>query len=55
MIHSRPGFAHIGEANTQLQQRRKFMRFIPARRYADLVNRAPKAIARVRVVLTYVG
>ena len=55
MIHSRTGFAHIGEANAEFQQAWKFMRFISARRDADLVDRAPKAIAGMRVVMTYVG
>jgi hypothetical protein len=31
------------------------MRFISARRDADLVDRAPKAIAGMRIVMTYVG
>ncbi len=55
VVHSRADFAHIGEANAELQQARKFMRFIPARRDADLVDRAPKAIAGMRVVMTCVG
>ncbi len=55
MVHSRTDFAHIGEANAELQQARKFMRFIPARRDADLVERAPKAIAGMRIVVTDVG
>jgi len=55
MVHSRTGFAHVGETNAELQQARKFMRFISARRDSDLVDRAPKAIAGMRVVMTYVG
>ena len=55
MVHSRTGFAHIGEANAELQQAWKFMRFISARRDADLVDRPPKSIAGMRVVMTYVG
>src|SRR5439155_21433682 len=55
MVHSRAGFAHIGEANTESQQAWKFMRLISARRDADLVERAPKAIAGTRVVMTQVG
>ncbi len=55
MVHSRTGFAHIGEANAELQQAWKFMRLISARRYADLVDRAPKAIAGMRVVMAQVG
>jgi hypothetical protein len=55
MVHSRTDFAHIGEANAEFQQARKFMRLISARRYADLVDRAPEAIAGMRVVMTYVG
>ena len=55
MVHSRTDFAHIGEANAEFQQAWKFMRLIPARRDADLVDRAPKAIAGMRVVVTYIG
>src|SRR6266851_406204 len=55
MVHSRTGFAHIGEADAELQQAWKFMRLISARRYPDLVDRAPKAIAGMRVVMTQVG
>ena len=55
MVHSRAQFAHIGEANAELQQAWKFMRLISARRDADLVDRAPKAIAGMRVVVTYIG
>ena len=52
MVHSRTGLAHIGEANAEFQQPWKFMRFISARRDADLVDRAPKAITGMRVVVT---
>src|SRR5258708_21813510 len=55
MVHSRADFAHIGEANAELQQVWKLMRFIPARRDANLVDRAPKAIAGMRVVMAFVG
>ena len=55
MVHSRAGLAHIGEANAEFQQARKFMRFISARRDVDLVDRAPKAIAGMRVVMTHIG
>jgi len=55
MVHSRADLAHIGEANAEFQQARKFMRFISARRDADLVDRAPKAIAGMRIVMAYVG
>ena len=55
MVHSRTDLAHIGEANAELQQAWKFMRLISARRDADLVDRAPKAIAGMRVVVTDVG
>src|SRR5216683_629682 len=54
MVHSRAGFAHIGEANAELQQARKFMGLISARRYDGLVDCAPKAIAGMRVVMTQV-
>ena len=55
MVHSRTDLAHVGEANAEFQQAWKLMRFIPARRDADLVDRAPKAIAGMRVVVTCVG
>ena len=55
MVHSRTDFAHVGETNAALQQARKFMRFISARRDADLVDRAPEAIAGMRVVMAFVG
>ena len=51
MVHSRTGLAHIGEANAEFQQAWKFMRFISARRDADLVDRTPKAIAGMGVVM----
>ena len=55
MVHSRADFAHIGEANAEFQQAWKFMRFIPARGDADLVDRAPEAIAGMRVVMAQIG
>jgi hypothetical protein len=55
MVHSRAQFAHIGETDAEFQQARKFMRLISAWRYPDLVDRAPKAIAGMRVVMTNVG
>jgi len=55
MVHSRTDLAHVGEANAEFQQAWKFMRFISARRDADLVDRAPKAIAGMGVVMTQVG
>jgi hypothetical protein len=55
MVHSRTELANIGEANAEFQQRRKLMRLVSARRYADLVNRAPKAIAGMRVVMAQIG
>ena len=55
MVHSRAGFAHVGEANAEFQQVRKFMRLISARRDANLVDRAPEPIAGMRVVMTDVG
>jgi len=51
MVHSRSDLAHIGEANAELQQVWKFMRLISARRDADLVDRAPEAIAGMGVVV----
>ena len=55
MIHARAKFAQIGEANSDLQQRWKLMRFVSSRRDADLMDRAPKAIAGMRVVMTQIG
>ena len=55
MVHSRTDLAHVGEANAEFRQAWKFMRFIEARRDADLVERTPKAIAGMRVVMTHVG
>ena len=55
MVHSRTDLAHIGEANVEFQQAWKFMRFISARRDANLVERAPKTIAGMRIVMAYVG
>ncbi len=55
MVHARAGLAHIGEAYAELQQAWKFMRLISARRDPDLVDRAPEAIAGMRVVMTFVG
>jgi hypothetical protein len=54
IVHSRAGLAHIGEANAEFQQAWKFMRLISPRRDADLVDRTPKAIAGMRVIMTYV-
>ena len=47
-IHSRAELAQIGEADAEAQERRKFMRRVAARRDADLVDRAPEAIAGMR-------
>ena len=55
MVHSRADLAHIGEANAEFQQAWKFMRLVSARRDADLVDRAPKAIAGMGVVMAFVG
>jgi hypothetical protein len=55
IVHSRAELAKIGEADAEFQQRGKFMRLVSARRDADLVDRAPKAIARTRVVMAQVG
>ena len=55
MVHSRAELANIGEANAEFQQGRKFMRLVLARRDADLVDRAPEAIAGMRVVVAEVG
>ena len=55
MVHSRTEFTHVGEADAEFQQAWKFMRVVSARRYSGLVQRAPKAIAGMRVVVTQVG
>ena len=55
MVHSRASLAHIGEANAEVQQAWKFMRLISSRRYPDLMDRAPKAIAWMGVIMAYVG
>jgi hypothetical protein len=55
MVHSRAEFANIGEANAEVQQLRKFMRLVSAWGYTDLVDRAPKAVAMMCVVMTEVG
>ena len=55
MVHARAELAQISEADAEFQQLRKFMRRIPARRDADLVNRAPEAIAGMRVVMAHIG
>jgi hypothetical protein len=55
MVHSCAQFAQIGEADAELQQLRKFMRRVPARRDADLVDRAPEAIAGMGVVMAEVS
>jgi hypothetical protein len=55
MIHSGAELADIGEADAELQQRRKFMRLVAARRDADLVDRAPEAIAGTGVVMACRG
>jgi hypothetical protein len=55
MVHSRAELANIGEADADVQQRLIFMRLVAARRDADLMDRAPEAIARTRVVMAGVG
>ena len=55
MVHSRTEFTHVGEANAEFQEFAKFMRLVSARRYADIVQRAPKSIAGMRVVMAQVG
>ena len=55
MVHSRTGLAQIGEADAEAQEIRKFMRRVPARRDADLVDRAPEPIAGMRVVVAEVS
>ena len=55
MVHARAELADIGEADAELQQRGKFVRLVPARRDADLVDGAPEAIAGTGVVMAQVG
>ena len=55
MVHSRAELAKVGEADAEFQQRMKFVRLVPARRDADLVDRTPKAIAAPRIVMAQVG
>jgi len=55
MVHARAELTHVGEANAEFQELAKFMRCVSARRDADLVQRAPKAIAGMRVVMAEVG
>lgn len=55
MVHSRAELANIGKADAEFQQIRKFMRLVPARRDAYFVDRTPKAIAAMRVVMAEVG
>jgi len=54
MIHARARLAEIGEADPELQQRRKLARLKAARRDADLVNRAPEPVAGMRVIVAKV-
>ena len=55
VVHSRTSLAHVGETNAEVQQARKFVRLILAGRYSDLVDRAPKAIAWMGVIMADVG
>jgi hypothetical protein len=55
MVHARAELANIGEADAEAQERGKSVRRIPARRDADLVQRAPEAIAGMRVVVAEIG
>jgi hypothetical protein len=55
MVHPRAELAKVGEADAEFQQRGKFIRRVPARRDADLLECAPKAIAGMRVVMAEVG
>ena len=55
MVHAGAGLAQIGEADAKLQQFRKFLRRITAQRDAGLMQRAPEAIAGMRVVMADVA
>jgi len=55
MIHARAKLAHVGEADAEVEQRRKFMRLIEPRRDADRVDRAPEAVAGMRVIVAEVS
>jgi hypothetical protein len=54
MVHPGAELANIGETNSEFPERGKFMGLVSARRDADLVERAPKAIAGMRVVMANV-
>ena len=54
-IHARAGFAQIRKADAEFQERWKFARCVKARRYTDLLDRAPKAIAGMGVVVANIG
>ena len=55
MVHSRAELADVSKADAEFQKRGKFMRLISAWRDADLVDRAPEAVAGTGVVMAYVG
>jgi hypothetical protein len=55
MVHARARLAHVGEADAKVEQRSEFMRLIEPRRDADRMNRAPEAVAGMRIVVAEIG
>ena len=55
MVHPRAGFRKIGEADAQFKQCGELVRFMSAGRDPGLVQRAPKAVARMGVVVADAG
>src|SRR4051812_4877307 len=50
-LHAGFGLVEIREADAERQQRAKLARVIAARRYAGLMDCAPEAIARMRIIV----
>lgn len=55
VIHSGARLGQIGEADAELDQRRKLARLIAPRRDAGLMDRAPEAVAGMGVVVPELG
>ena len=55
MVHSRAGLAHVGETKAVVQHASKFMRLILPRHHPGLMDRSPKAIAGMGVIMAHVG
>jgi len=54
-IHARAGLAHVGEADVDIPQACKLMRLVLARCESDLMDRAPEAVAGMRIIMAFVG